>query len=137
LFEIKALAHRPRQISDVLPASAKRGSMRTTTLLCALVIVVGCASPPAQSRNQMDPLAAEGQFLVQVHCGDCHAYRHDDRSKHPDAPLLRTLDRNYPVSALEGALAAGIVVGHPDMPEYRFRPEDVTAIVGYLETIQE
>jgi mono/diheme cytochrome c family protein len=100
-------------------------------------MLVGCASPPAQPQDRMDPLAAEGQFLVQVHCGDCHGYRHDDRSKHPDAPLLRTLARNYPLSALEEALAAGIVVGHPAMPEYRFRPEDVAAIVRYVETIQE
>jgi hypothetical protein len=41
------------------------------------------------------------------------------------------------VVALEESLAEGIVVGHPDMPEFRFRPEDVAAIISYLESIQQ
>jgi hypothetical protein len=29
------------------------------------------------------------------------------------------------------------MVGHPEMPEYRFRPEDVASLVAYLESIQQ
>jgi hypothetical protein len=41
------------------------------------------------------------------------------------------------VSGLEESLAEGIIVGHPDMPEYRFGAEDVAAIISYLKSIQE
>lgn len=83
-----------------------------------------------------DPVAAEGRFLAEVHCSACHAIGRNDVSKHPEAPLLRHLSQDYPVAALEEAFGEGIVVGHPDMPEYRFRPEDIAALIRYLETIQ-
>jgi hypothetical protein len=41
------------------------------------------------------------------------------------------------VSDLEEALAEGISVGHPAMPEFQFAPDDVSDLVGYLQSIQE
>ena len=99
-----------------------------------VLLLAGCASPPEASPP--DPVAAEGRFLAEVHCSACHAIGRNDASRHPEAPPLRELSRRYPVTALEESLAEGIVVGHPDMPEYRFRPEDVAALISYLETIQ-
>jgi hypothetical protein len=46
------------------------------------------------------------------------------------------LSRNYRVDALEEALAEGISVGHPAMPQFQFAPADVTALVTYLQSIQ-
>ena len=94
------------------------------------------ACTSSENTAPTDPVAAEGRFLAEVHCAACHAIASNDASKHPEAPPLRDLSRRYPVAALEGSLAKGIVVGHPDMPEYRFRPEDVAALIRYLETIQ-
>jgi cytochrome c len=34
-------------------------------------------------------------------------------------------------------LGEGLSVGHPDMPEFVFDPEDVGAILAYLKSIQE
>jgi cytochrome c len=48
-----------------------------------------------------------------------------------------SLGRRYPVRALEEALGEGIMSGHPAMPEFRFEPDDVGAIVAWLEAIQE
>jgi mono/diheme cytochrome c family protein len=101
----------------------------------AALLAAACASQEPTVANT-DPQTADGRFLVRVHCSECHAIGRNDASKHPDAPALRTLSRNYPVLALEESLAEGIVVGHPDMPEFRFRPEDVDAILSYLESIQ-
>jgi mono/diheme cytochrome c family protein len=97
--------------------------------------MTACTSAPDPA-PPADPVAAEGRFLAEVHCSACHAIGRNDGSKHPEAPPLRELSKNYPVAALEESLAEGIVVGHPDMPEYRFRPEDVAALIRYLETIQ-
>jgi mono/diheme cytochrome c family protein len=52
------------------------------------------------------------------------------------APPFRTLSRDYPVTALEEAFAEGILVGHPDMPEFRLEPEQIDAIVAYIQSIQ-
>ena len=55
----------------------------------------------------------------------------------PEAPPFRTLSRNYRVDTLEEALAEGISVGHPAMPQFQFPPEDVNALVTYLQSVQE
>jgi cytochrome c len=34
-------------------------------------------------------------------------------------------------------LAEGLFVGHPDMPQFTFEPQDVGAIIAYLKSIQE
>jgi mono/diheme cytochrome c family protein len=108
--------------------------MRAGLLLLPL-LTAACTSAPDASAPT-DPVAAEGRFLAEVHCSACHAITRTDHSRHDEAPPLRELSKNYPVSALEESLAEGIIVGHPDMPEYRFRPEDVAALIRYLETIQ-
>ena len=108
--------------------------MRANLVIFPLFVLAACAT--SESTAPVDPVAAEGRFLAEVHCAACHAIGPSDVSKHPEAPLLRDLSKSYPVAALEESLAEGIIVGHPDMPEYRFRPEDVAALIRYLETIQ-
>jgi cytochrome c len=38
---------------------------------------------------------------------------------------------------LAEALAEGLSVGHPDMPELVFEPDQIAAILAYLKSIQE
>lgn len=38
---------------------------------------------------------------------------------------------------LEEALAEGIYVGHPDMPVFRFEPDEVEALIDYIQSIQD
>jgi hypothetical protein len=45
--------------------------------------------------------------------------------------------RKYPIEGLAEALAEGIFVGHPDMPEFVFEADEVGAILAYLASIQE
>jgi cytochrome c len=44
--------------------------------------------------------------------------------------------KSYAADSLSEALAEGLVTGHPDMPEFVFPPEDVGAIVSYLQTLE-
>jgi hypothetical protein len=46
------------------------------------------------------------------------------------------LSANYRVDTLEEALAEGISVGHPAMPQFAFAPEEVDALIAYLDSIQ-
>ena len=82
-------------------------------------------------------LTDKGEALVKEHCGRCHAIGREGDSSHPDAPPFRTLSSKYPVEDLAESLAEGIVSGHPDMPIFVFAPQDVAAIIDYLESIQQ
>ncbi len=90
------------------------------------------ATAPAAAED----LIAEGRALAEENCASCHAIGAGDESAHDDAPAFRTLSANYPVANLEEALAEGIVSGHPDMPELAFPPEQVAALIAYLESVQ-
>jgi mono/diheme cytochrome c family protein len=82
-------------------------------------------------------LTAKGQVLVKENCAQCHAIGKEGDSPHKDAPPFRILSKKYPVTDLAESLAEGIVSGHPDMPIFVFSPQDVEAIIGYLESIQD
>lgn len=102
--------------------------------LMSLAFLLGaCATHPLPAPESDE---ARGRVLVQRHCGDCHATGRFGESPAPEAPEFRRLSRNYRVDGLEEALAEGISVGHPAMPQFAFAPADVTAIVAYLQSIQ-
>jgi mono/diheme cytochrome c family protein len=97
------------------------------TLLSPLV-----ANASAAEKDMTD----KGQALVEKNCAHCHAIGKEGDSPHKEAPPFRTLSAKYPVSDLAESLAEGIVSGHPDMPIFVFDPQDVAAIIDYLESIQ-
>ena len=82
-------------------------------------------------------LEKRGEALLAKHCVRCHAIGRTGASPHPAAPPFRTLARKYPIESLAEALAEGIFVGHPDMPEFAFEDDEVGAILAYLKSIQE
>ena len=78
----------------------------------------------------------QGRAMARAYCARCHAIGLHDKSHHPDAPPFRTLSQRYPIDSLQEAFAEGISVGHPDMPEWRFEPDQIRRLLGYLESIQ-
>jgi mono/diheme cytochrome c family protein len=91
--------------------------------------------PRAEPLTMSD--AARGQRLAETHCATCHAIGADGTSPHELAPAFRTLSRHYPIRSLEEALAEGVLVGHPDMPEFRLEPDEIDALTAYIYTVQE
>jgi len=77
-----------------------------------------------------------GEALLAKECSRCHATARTGESRHPQAPLFRTLAKRYPIESLEEALGEGLISGHPDMPEFKFEGDDVAAIIAYLKSIQ-
>jgi cytochrome c len=98
-------------------------------LLCLLVMA-------ASSLAAEQDLSNKGKALITANCSRCHAIGTEGDSPHPEAPPFRTLSSRYPIDSLQEALAEGIVSGHPDMPIFVFSPQDVEAIILYLESIQ-
>jgi len=54
----------------------------------------------------------------------------------PPAPPFRELGQRYDPDALAEALAEGISVGHPMMPERVYAPDSIKALLAYLHSLQ-
>ncbi len=121
------------------------------TLRIALALILalaGCSGEPRQAgspaevdvrpslMNATPDQVEAGQRIVELKCVSCHAVRSEDKSHNPLAPPLRTLAERYPVTGLEEAFAQGVMVGHPNMPDFRFDREQIKSILAYLESIQ-
>ncbi len=112
---------------------------RSRRLILALAAVfVGAvgpvhAEPPKLTGAQKLEL---GHAIVDRNCSMCHAVETTGVSANPEAPPFRLLNRKISVDDLSEALAEGIMTGHPAMPEFRFEPREVEAIVLYLKSIQ-
>lgn len=99
-----------------------------------LAYAFAAACLAAAGANAAEP--DRGEALVTRHCGGCHAVGREGKSPEPAAPPFRELHRRYDPALLEEALGEGLLTGHPMMPEFRFGPDDVQAIVRYLKSIQ-
>ena len=108
-----------------------------------LLILTACSEPrAAQDLPEAAPpdhveLLGRGEAIAENLCAKCHAIGITGESPHPDAVPLRQLSWKYPVDELEQPFLQGIVVGHPDMPEWQFTQQDVDALLAYIESIQE
>ena len=109
---------------------------RKPVLASFLAVVIMGAVPPSSAQESSAPVK-RGEALLTRNCARCHATGTAGLSPHPEAPPFRTLSRRYPVEGLAEALAEGLFVGHPDMPQFAFEPRDVGAIIAYLKSIQE
>jgi cytochrome c len=98
-----------------------------------MAIATLIAAPAAQAQSD---LSARGSLLVQRHCAGCHAGKRTGQSRNPAAPPFRNLNDRYRIDDLGEALAEGILTGHPAMPEFKFQPRDVAAILSYIKSIQ-
>jgi mono/diheme cytochrome c family protein len=105
------------------------------------VVISACGAQPNQVTEE--PQAADvsvplsGLKIAQAHCAACHSIRTTGSSPHSEALEFRKFSQYYPVRELEEALAEGIYVGHPDMPVFRFEPDEVEALIDYIQSIQD
>ena len=98
--------------------------------LSAFVMSLGVAN-----KTGVSPIA-QGHDLLRDNCARCHAIDDADSSPEPKAPPFREVVEKYQPSALEEALAEGIVTGHEAMPQFVFVPEQIAAIIAYLESLK-
>jgi cytochrome c len=82
-------------------------------------------------------LEKRGHDLLKANCSRCHAVERTGESPRLEAPPFRTLSKKYPIEGLAESLAEGLSVGHPDMPEFVFEPDEIAGILAYLNAIQE
>ena len=102
----------------------------------ALGLFAACLATPVMAETEFEKIM-HGKGLVETNCAQCHGVSLKDKSKHDKAPVFRSLAKRYPIEALEEAFAEGIYSGHPDMPVFEATPEQVSAIVAYISSIQD
>ena len=108
--------------------------IRTAPAILAALVTVTVATPTfANGSAAPDP----GRALVEAQCARCHAVDRQGDSPFDPAPPLRDIAARYPLEGLEEAFAEGIVVGHPAMPEFELEPEEIGALIEYLEWLIE
>ena len=123
------------QLAQVLARNRWIGRNMIWRLVLAALSVMVLGHPAIAEDSAA--LEKRGEALLAKHCARCHAIGRAGTSPHPKAPPFWTLSRKYPIESLAEALAEGIFVGHPDMPEFAFEADEVGAILTYLELIQE
>ncbi len=108
-------------------------NVRTVVLLLGMLLLLPGWAVAVEFDDQD---AAKGLAILQKNCARCHALGLTGASPHPQAPRFRDVVKRYPVEDLEESLAEGIVSGHPDMPEFTFGPNQIGAIVAYLNSLK-
>lgn len=99
-------------------------------LMIAASLVVGSAA------SAQEP-AQRGRELLEENCARCHAIDKTGDSPREGAPVFRTLSRSFEMDGFAVKLQGGLMAGHPDMPEFKFKEDDARAVATYLRSIQE
>jgi mono/diheme cytochrome c family protein len=94
-----------------------------------------CFAVPANAAQDTSQIS--GGAILEKNCARCHAIGATGNSPHSAAPPFREVVKRYPPEDLEESLAEGIVSGHPDMPEFTFSTEEISAIVAYLNDLKD
>ena len=105
-----------------------RQSLCAVPVLSSLVIGLVSLSQADAANN--------GRELADRLCARCHAIHVNDRSKLPLAPPFRDIANRYSVWGLQEALAEGIVVGHPQMPEFVLNPDEIFELLTYMDSLR-
>jgi len=105
-------------------------SLARSLLVCLFVLVLGDAALAGGSGD-----FAHGRQIAEENCSRCHAVGPEGESPLDPAPPFRTLGDRWPPSYLAEALAEGIVVGHPEMPEFEFSETEIDDLIAYLESL--
>jgi len=119
------------------PFALHRMAFAATAL--ALAGLPACTNTPPTAGDASAELAVPempGKVIAVSLCSGCHAVDRADESPHLEALPFREISLRYPVRNLEEALGEGIFVGHPDMPPFQLAPDDIDALLDYIEAIQ-
>ncbi|CFX15442.1 conserved exported protein of unknown function [Candidatus Filomicrobium marinum] len=108
--------------------------MRAIKYVVAVVVMLTAS----QAWAAEDEDVTKGRQLAERLCSRCHAVGPQGDSPFEPAPPFRALVEKWPdTEVLAEALAEGINVGHPAMPEFVLQPHEIGDLLSYLETLKK
>ncbi len=101
----------------------------TATAIIGLFLCAGVVAAAGPEEIKAGRKIAEGL------CASCHAIGKEGASPHPSAPPFRIIVAKGNIEHLKETLGEGTIAGHPHMPQLKFKPRDVAALIAYLESL--
>jgi mono/diheme cytochrome c family protein len=111
------------------------GAPKVIARLAILLLLLATSAGLAEESSS-SPLEQRGRVLAERMCSQCHAIGKSGQSPHVGAPTFGALDRRVDLDSFMERLREGLMVGHPDMPTFRFTREDARAFLLYLRSVQ-
>jgi mono/diheme cytochrome c family protein len=112
--------------------TATNFAIRTLAAMWLAAVLLSSAVGVVEARS---PDVERGKAIAERLCARCHSVTPGGDSPVALAPPFRQLPQRYPVEHLAEALAEGIVTGHPDMPQFRFAPAEIDALLGFINSL--
>lgn len=111
----------------------KHASLAAAVAMAGAVGMVSAAQAAAAP-----PLtdAIRGRLLAGRNCASCHAVTPRGASPNAAAPPFRSLYRRYPAETLDEAFHAQLLMRHPDMPQIRLTPSELSALAAYIRSLR-
>ncbi len=106
-------------------------------MLRIILFMTFLALSAAASHAEYEGDPKRGRAIADKLCARCHAVGPTGESKEKKAPAFRTFKSRWPLENLEEALAEGIVTGHKEMPEFKFKPPEIADFLSYLEELNQ
>jgi cytochrome c len=106
---------------------------RLAVLMVSAVALLGLVVAAEAQRSPQE----RGRAIAESKCARCHAIGESGVSPLGLAPPFRELHLRYPIASLAEALAEGIITGHSMMPRFTFNPDEINALLTYLESLQQ
>jgi cytochrome c len=108
--------------------------------LFTLLLLVACAGATVAQPNVAETKSIVsielGRQIAEKNCQSCHAIGRSGPSSNAIAMPLREISQHYPIDNLAEAFAEGVLVGHSTMPQFEFEPQQVEALLTYIQSIQ-
>ncbi len=101
----------------------------------AALLAAALVSSAAGMVEARSPSVERGKAIAERLCARCHSVTPGGDSPVALAPPFYQLPQRYPVEHLAEALAEGIVTGHPDMPQFKFSPAEIDALLGFIDSL--
>ena len=102
----------------------------------AIFLLLLATSSSLAEESSPSPLEERGRAAAERMCSQCHSIGRSGECPHTGAPAFRALARRVDLDSFMEQLREGLMVGHPDMPTFRFTREDARAFLLYLRSIQ-
>jgi len=115
-------------------SKGERMIVRDSTLRLAAMLLLLLAAAPAGAQPSAT-LASRGEAILTGDCAMCHGIGGTTGGPAYMAPSFFEIAKRRDVDALRESLRKGTLSGHPAMPRTSLSPNDVEAILTYLEAI--